>query len=290
MSSAAFLVCRLPSWFLPVVASGFLRFSEALLVCLCTLCARWPEIWWDVRVMEDTGAKIAQYKGKREIARVHPASPELHLHAAGRDWLSCATSWWNWALYFRLVCKLINECWRLALCWAEDMFPPAKYFVVHPLGHHGNCCWCFITCSGWDCVFVELSSEVLLSWWWVEGVICLLGFGTMWSCLSFPSTAGSWSWRCLHLLGVITCYNSSLKVSSQNWYQKSVIPPGIWAEAKRNNLMFSWETPSSLFSAEFLLSVVSTGNDFFSVLVIKSQSNRRKNFSSSCVLSDDVGD
>lgn len=26
-----------------------------------------------------------------------------------RDLLSCATSWWNWLLYFTLVCKIIKE-------------------------------------------------------------------------------------------------------------------------------------------------------------------------------------
>lgn len=98
---------------------------------------------------------------------------------------------------------------------------------------------------------VTISGTVQLVVGWGQGVICLLVFGTVWSCLFAasvsPSAACSWSWGCFHLLGVITCYNSSLKVLSQNWYQQDAIPPQIWAEATRNDLMFSWEIPNCLF-------------------------------------------
>lgn len=84
LSSAAFQACRLSSWFLPVVTSGLLRVSEARPVRLCTLRAGWPEIWWDVGVVGDTGVKNIQFLKKE---RDWEAVPCLSWASAPR---SCA--------------------------------------------------------------------------------------------------------------------------------------------------------------------------------------------------------
>lgn len=90
---------------------------------------------------------------------------------------------------------------------------------------------------------------------WGQGVICLLlGFGTVWSCLGAASVslraACSCSWRSFSPLGVITCYNSSHKVS------KKCIPSGIWAEATKNDLIFSWEISNFLFFCKVFMYLV----------------------------------
>lgn len=59
-----------------------------------------------------------------------------------------------------------------------------------------------------------------------------------WQSVLLLFAACSQNWGCSHLLGVSTCCNKSLKVSSQTCYQQNVISPVIWAEDTRNGLMF----------------------------------------------------
>lgn len=132
LSCAAFQVLRLSSWFLSMIATGFLRFSEVHRVCPCTCPVRWPERGWDTGLVGHTGVKVTQYKEKRKILRMIVQLLSFTSTELCRDLLSCATSRWNWFLYLTLFGKGIKEQ-KVQLCAGQKTgfsLPSLLLFVM----------------------------------------------------------------------------------------------------------------------------------------------------------------
>lgn len=138
LSSAAFQVPRLPSWFLPVIESGFLPAHAP-----CN--AGWPKIWWDAAVVGDTGVKITQFKVKREILRVCPSSSELHLYTAEQGW--------GWGMH-----------------WLWDCGPMWSCLFIASVSSHADCSWsCLHLLS--VITFCNCSFKVLFQNWYQQNAV-----------------------------------------------------------------------------------------------------------------------